>query len=109
MPRSIRTLLGACCLVALQAHAAQPSFDCGKATHEMEQLICKDADLAALDRSLADLYAVLLKNTPADKQKTLKAEQRGWVKGRNDCWKADDQHACVEGEYEARIKELKDR
>ena len=109
MTRTAFSVLGAFCLVAPLVHAGQPSFDCSKATHEIEQLICRDADLAALDRSLADLYAVVLKHTPADKQKALKAEQRGWVKGRDDCWKADDKHACAKGEYETRINELKDR
>jgi hypothetical protein len=28
-------------------------------------------------------------------QKLLRAEQRGWVKGRNDRWKSDDQRGCV--------------
>ena len=91
------------------AATPNPSFDCAKASHEIEELICKDAELADLDRSLADLYAVVLKNTPTSEQKTLKAEQRGWVKGRNDCWKSSDERGCVKREYEARISELKDR
>ena len=86
-----------------------PSFDCAKTSHDVEELICKDAELADLDRSLAELYAVVLKNTPASEQKLLKAEQRGWVKGRNDCWKSSDQRGCVKREYEARISELRDR
>ncbi len=91
------------------APTAHPSFDCAKASHEVEELICKDAELADLDRSLADLYGVVLKHSSASEQKTLKAEQRGWVKGRNDCWKSSDQRGCVKREYEARISELKDR
>ena len=98
-----------CCLATFQAYSAEPSFDCAKASHEVEELICNDAELAALDRSLAELYSVVLKNTPANKQKQLKAEQRGWVKGRNECWKADDKQSCVKDEYETRISELKDR
>ena len=86
-----------------------PSFDCAMASHEVEELICKDAELADLDRSLADLYAVVLKNAPTSEQKMLKAEQRGWVKGRNDCWKSSDERGCVKREYEARISELRDR
>ncbi len=39
----------------------------------------------------------------------LKAEQRGWVKGRNDCWKSDDKRKCVEDEYQRRIAELQAR
>ena len=91
------------------SHHVNPSFDCAKASHEVEELICKDAELADLDRSLADLYGVVLKNSSSSEQKTLKAEQRGWVKGRNDCWKSSDQRGCVKREYETRINELKDR
>jgi uncharacterized protein len=90
-------------------YAAKPSFDCGKAEHEVEQLICKDAELAELDHSLAELYQTLYKNSPAGEQKRLKTEQNGWIKGRNDCWKSDDQRGCVKSEYESRIRELKDR
>ena len=35
------------------AKPASPSFDCAKATGEVQQLVCKDAGLAALDRKLA--------------------------------------------------------
>ena len=101
--------LGTCVLFSLSAQAASPSFDCNKATHEAEQLICKDAELAKLDRSLAELYSTVLKHSPPAQQGTLKAEQRGWVKGRNECWKSDDQRGCIKSEYEARIRELKDR
>ena len=109
MRKIVLTVVGACALLSVPAHAAQPSFNCSKASHEAELLICKDAELAALDRSLADLYSVVLKHTPASEQKQLKAEQIGWVKGRNECWKASDQRGCIKSEYEARIRELKDR
>jgi len=95
--------------VSVGKSAAHPSFDCSKATHEIEQLICSDDELAAQDVSLTDLYQVVMKNTPKAEQKRLKSEQIGWVKGRNDCWKADDKRACVKTEYETRINELKDR
>ncbi|MFO1429137.1 MAG: hypothetical protein U1F76_03200 [Candidatus Competibacteraceae bacterium] len=48
-------VVGAGALLSVPAHAAQPSFNCSKASHEVEQLICKDAELAALDRSLMQL------------------------------------------------------
>jgi uncharacterized protein len=98
-----------CSVASLPASAAHPSFDCGKATHEVEQLICKDAELAKQDRSLAELYATVLKNAPASERKLLKAEQRGWVKGRDDCWKSSDMRGCVASEYRTRSDELKDR
>lgn len=106
---SLLVTISACTLLNVLVHAAQPSFDCRKTSHEVEQLICKDAELAALDRSLASLYNTLLKHTLASEQKSLKAEQRGWVKGRNDCWKSSDQRGCIKAEYEARIRELEDR
>jgi len=97
------------CLAAPGAYAASPSFNCAKASTDVEKLICSDAELANLDRSLADLYGTLLKQTPAKDQQMLKAEQRGWVKGRNECWKSDDMRGCVAAEYRSRIAELKDR
>jgi len=102
-------LIGACALLSNAAFAAKPSFNCNKASHEVEKLICADDELAKLDVSLTNLYNVLLKNIPTAQKKQLKAEQSGWVKGRNDCWKAADQRACIKGEYEARISALKDR
>ena len=89
--------------------SAQPSFDCSKSEHDVEDLICEDDELAGLDQSLSGLYGALLKSLPAGEQKNLKAEQRGWIKGRNECWKADNMRNCVQAEYEARINELKDR
>ena len=103
------TILGACALLSLSAQAANSSFNCSQATHEAEQMICRDAELASLDRSLTGLYNSLLRNLPKAEQRTLRAEQRGWIKGRNDCWKSSDQRGCIKSAYEDRIRELKDR
>jgi uncharacterized protein len=97
------------CLAMTGAWAASPSFNCAKASSSVEELICNDAELAQLDRSLASLYGTVLKHTPAAEQRMLKAEQRGWIKGRDDCWKSDDMRGCVASEYRFRINELKDR
>lgn len=94
---------------AAPAHGVKPSFDCAKAEHEVEKLICADADLAGLDRSLTDLYGKVADVTPEARKKALKTEQIGWIKGRNDCWKASDKHACIKDAYQSRINELKDR
>ena len=34
-----------------------------------------------------------------DALNTLRAMQRGWIKGRNECWKAQDIRDCVEAAY----------
>ena len=90
---------------AAPSSPATPSFDCGKATGEFEQMACKDPELAALDRQLADTFAQALAKA-ADKD-TLQATQRGWIKGRDECWKADDKPACVREAYIVRIVDLR--
>ena len=109
MRLTLSTLTAVLLAAAGTAPAATPSFDCAKATHEVEQMICKDAALAELDHTLNSLYHTVLKHTPASEQGALKTEQRGWVKGRNDCWKASDMRGCIASEYQTRIAELKDR
>jgi uncharacterized protein len=94
-------------LLALAAPvgAAAPSFDCAKAAAgSIEALVCGDDALAALDRQLDTAYRAALA-----RDATLKAEQRGWIKGRNECWKADDRRVCVENEYRQRTAELQAR
>lgn len=91
--------------------AEDPAFDCAKAAGEIESLICQNADLAALDRELAEVYAAslqALKGVADEKEavKSLKTYQRGWIKGRNDCWKAEDKRRCTEDLYRMRIAEL---
>lgn len=81
-----------------------PSFDCAKAESEAETMVCADYGLAALDNRLAEVYASELTKPGASKD--LAATQRGWVKGRDECWKAEDKKLCVEEEYRTRIAEL---
>lgn len=81
-----------------------PSFDCAKAESEAEKLVCSNYALAGLDNRLAELYAAELAKPGASKE--LAATQRGWVKGRDECWKAEDKQLCVEEEYRTRIAYL---
>lgn len=91
----------------IQAKAASsPSFDCAKASGQVEELICRDSTLAALDRQMAATYAKAMRNWPANVAKEQQAFQIGWIKGRNDCWKADNQRACVQEAYQSRLVEL---
>ncbi|MGY4027096.1 MliC family protein [Aeromonas rivuli] len=101
-----KMLLGTLALMPLLASAATPSFDCAKAHGTTEQLVCQDAGLAALDNELAALYPKALAKLSAEQQKTEKAMQRGWIKGRNECWKENDSRQCVEESYQLRITEL---
>jgi uncharacterized protein len=89
---------------------AAPSFACGAVQPgSIEALICADAELAALDRKLAEVFAAASKKTINEHPPLLKAEQRGWIKGRNDCWKSNNQRDCVQEAYSRRIAELQAR
>lgn len=105
---------GACCMALSAASLAgspvtksKPAFDCSKASSTVEEMICADPRLGELDQELTALYKQALKATSGQAHKNLKAYQRGWIKGRNDCWKADEIDACVYNEYYLRINELK--
>lgn len=90
--------------------AAGPSFDCTKKlSGSVEPMICADRALAVLDRKLAGVYAAASKIAVKAQPNLLPAEQRGWIKGRNECWKSDDKRGCVESEYVRRIAELQAR
>jgi uncharacterized protein len=99
--------------------AAGPTFNCAKATGEVEKLICGDSSLIALDRKLDAVYRAAAAKARGKLVSQLRVEQRGWVKGRNDCWKANGQQtwitatwtvdtvrACVEAQYRQRAAEL---
>ncbi|MFB2621921.1 MliC family protein [Shewanella mangrovisoli] len=87
--------------------AEKPSFDCGKVqAGSIEELVCQDAGLTKLDQQLAEVYAQAADKAKNEQPPMLKAMQRGWVKGRNECWKSEDKRACVELSYQTRIAEL---
>ena len=65
--------------------------------------------LAALDRQMTEVYQAAWAKTNAADTQTLVTAQRAWVKVRNDCWKAADVTACVQGAYRNRISELQAR
>ncbi len=116
--------LGATALVFVMgttgaALAQGPAFDCSKAQGEVETLICKDPGLAALDRKLDGVYKAAMKKARDGMPATLRTEQRGFISGRNECWKARSDgtfltaswrattvRECVEGNYKLRISEL---
>ncbi len=89
-----------------------PSFECEKAATEAEEFICGDGELSRLDRLVADRFAAALVAArgldagAAAAKDDLRAAQRGWIKGRDDCWKAEDPRACMERAYLRREGEL---
>jgi len=100
-------------LIATQAFAQDgPSFNCAKAESSAEELVCKNADLAQLDRLVADRYAAALDAVKKldvgakEAEDLLREHQRGWIKGRDECWKTDNLRDCVETHYLRRDGQL---
>lgn len=94
---------------AVPAFAASPSFSCARPAGAAEQAVCSDGTLAALDRETARLYR-LAQSAPglgSQQKRRLTAFQRGWIKGRDDCWKSNDTKLCVRDAYVMRISELR--
>ncbi|MCE9679948.1 MliC family protein [Shewanella sp. AS1] len=81
-----------------------PSFDCAAPElSSVETLICQQTELAVLDNQLAQVYARAQAKAENQQPPLLEAEQRGWIKGRNECWKSADQRLCVKESYQNRI------
>jgi uncharacterized protein YecT (DUF1311 family) len=83
------------------------SYDCGKATKEIDRAICYSPKISALDMQLAKVYRAALQR-PADQKKNLQNQQRQWLAERDkQCtiykWWVD----CLSDLYEKRIAELK--
>lgn len=89
-----------------------PSFDCAAAESTAEKLICQDGELAALDQLVADRYKAAIASIRGSDsggeaaEDALHAYQRGWIGGRDECWKTDDPRDCVAWNYKRREGQL---
>jgi uncharacterized protein YecT (DUF1311 family) len=82
--------------------ALSRSFECSKRMTVQAQLICGDAELAGVDKTLATIYGQKIK-TSANKGR-LRADQRAWLRtSRNVC----GDKACLLRSYHLRIDELR--
>ena len=100
------------------AAAAEPGFDCSRAQATVERLVCAEPTLAERDRALQAAYRAASARATGAQARRLAQDQRAWIKGRNDCWKAtrttwitatwtvDTVPACVEASYRLRTAEL---
>ena len=70
---------------AAAKRAIEASFDCGRANGQAQELVCADANLAAMDREVARLAGLALEP----------AALADWAQQRDDCWKSDELRQCV--------------
>ncbi|EIC22459.1 uncharacterized protein conserved in bacteria, putative lipoprotein [Thiorhodovibrio frisius] len=96
--------LALCSLLALPASAQAASFDCGKASSQVEHLICTDAELGSLDETLGELYRRALGDAGGAAE-ALRAHQRDWLAERNGC----DTTECLADAYRERVAALRIR
>jgi len=88
-----------------------PSFSCKKASSFIEHTVCDNLQIARLDRKMARAYEMYWSAFFYDKrreslEKTLKKEQRAWIKKRNKCEDEKNYKSCLITSYKKRIKEL---
>ena len=76
-------------------------FDCRKASTLVEQLICRDKRLSALDDQMAAAFKS--SKTVSDDPERLRFEQRQWIENiRDTCTNLD----CLYNAYDSRLTEL---
>jgi uncharacterized protein YecT (DUF1311 family) len=75
------------------------SFDCRRASTEVERLICADHAVSGLDDVLALAYGF---ESQSDDTEALRASQKSWLAERNRC----RDRACLIARYEQRILQL---
>lgn len=93
--------LGISFLLMVAGNINAASFDCEKATSEVEKLICEDHTLSKVDEDLAALYAKTLKQ--AADPLLVKKQQSEWLRNSRDkCTNV----SCLRDAYATRIKGL---
>jgi uncharacterized protein len=97
------SVIGLAALISPAALAAETSFDCSKATHQIEKLVCSDDQLAGLDRTLADDFKKAMGQVSTNDQVDLRMTQAAWIKTRDACAKESDPKACALSSYKTRI------
>lgn len=85
--------------------SAPGAVDCTQVESESDKAVCAYPDLLALDTRLAEVYQRAVSDAGSDVA-ALETEQRGWVAGRDDCWKNSDVHQCILESYQTRLVEL---
>ena len=91
----------------LNSQRSLPTFSCqDKTLNNIEKEICQSQELSSLDIKMSTTFKSALEKTSLNASRQLKAEQRGWIKARNECWKFENVQSCIVERYQYRIAEL---
>ena len=91
---------------AVPAAAGNPSFDCDGAKRSVEELICTDEELSALDVQVARAVAGALARAKASDVATIKAAHSAWRRKLMRCEANEDTRACTLAAYQDRLSQL---
>jgi uncharacterized protein len=80
---------------------AKPSFDCAKASSNVEHWICNDPGLAKADTAMSTLYRQKVSASPGESAQ-IKSQQHDFLRRRDQCPDVD----CVAQLYRQRSQEL---
>lgn len=100
-----RLLLCLCLASGANTAVQAASFDCAKATSDIEHAICNNPDLSSLDDRLSESYQLAMANLPGDQADALRSEQRSWLKQRDAC---NGQETCLSDLFSQRAAQLQD-
>lgn len=75
------------------------SFDCTKATTNVEKIICENEELSQLDIELSEVFKAFYFS-----KNEIKNAQKAWIKDRDKCQDKE----CTESMYQNKIQELKE-
>jgi uncharacterized protein len=96
---------------APQPERIRASFDCSKAATPIEKLICRDAELASIDREMATVYARVLQTLAPGSRDSLRRDQLQWfTKYRAACnatLTEEERKACILRYLSSRAEELR--
>jgi uncharacterized protein len=86
-----------------------PSFDCAKASNDIERTICKDPELAKADRDMAAAYAALIAKLGGTAKDDAVKDQARWIGERNRACAVDTDgvDVCLKRRYKARSANLR--
>jgi len=90
-------------------HRVLPSFNCYKASTDIEKMICENSWVSALDSVLNVYYEEALKTESRDE---VKSSQRDWMKNRMQCVKENPAtlvSAPLQQCYQYRIEEIRNQ
>lgn len=88
--------------------AADPTADCTTLTG-VARSVCEEADIAALDRTMAEVLPRARAAALPGERETLDAQQRAWVERREACLHDEDPDGCLIFAYASRLAELRIR